>query len=75
MLYGIDQAAIALTGVVAVFLSQDGRASWRRSACVFGLAGQPFWFYATWTAEQWGIFALSFLYAASWARGFWTNWA
>jgi len=41
---------------------------------VFGLLAQPFWFYATWQAEQWGIFALSFLYAASWLRGLWTQW-
>lgn len=64
-----DQIGIALTGVVAVFLSQDTRPGWRRWACIFGLAGQPFWFYASFVAEQWGIFALCFLYAASWARG------
>ncbi len=33
----IEQLAIAVFGVTAVFLSQDGRASWRRWAPVFGL--------------------------------------
>lgn len=33
------------------------------------LWSQPFWFYATWKAEQWGIFALCFFYTYSWARG------
>lgn len=70
----IEQLAIAVFGVTAVFLSQDGRARWRRWAPVFGLCSQPFWFYATWKAEQWGVFALSFLYTASWVRGFWIQW-
>lgn len=70
----LDQIAIAATGVTAVFLSQDHRNEVRKYACLFGLASQPFWFYATYTAGQWGIFALSFLYTYSWFRGFKNNW-
>lgn len=70
----IEQLGIALFGVTAVFLSQDSRESWRRWACVAGLLGQPFWFYATWKAGQWGILALCFVYALSWARGVRTYW-
>jgi hypothetical protein len=70
----IEQIGIAAFGVTAVFCSQDPRESVRRWACVFGLAGQPFWFYATFVAEQWGIFALSFLDAYSWLRGVRTYW-
>lgn len=29
---------------------------------------------ATHPTQQWGIFALCFLYTASWAQGFWNNW-
>lgn len=68
------QLIIGLCGVTAIFLSQDVRASRRRYACLFGLAAQPFWFYTTWHAQQWGIFALSFAYAFSWARGFHVYW-
>lgn len=64
-----DQVAIACLGVTAVWLSQDSRPAWRKWACIFGLCGQPFWFYATWKAKQWGIFVLCFFYAISWARG------
>jgi hypothetical protein len=71
---GLDQIGIALSGVIAVWLSQDERESWRRWACIFGMLGQPFWFYATWKAEQWGIFALCTLYTYAWARGVWTHW-
>lgn len=70
----IDQIAIALTGATAVALSQDKREPVRRWACVFGMFGQPFWFYAAWTAEQWGILATCFLYTWGWWRGVRTYW-
>lgn len=70
----IDQIALGLLGVAAVYLSQDSRAHVRRYACLFGIASQPFWFYATWKAQQWGIFALSFFYALSWLRGLYQFW-
>ena len=70
----IAQIAIMMTGVTAVFLSQSKSERLRKFACIFGLIGQPFWFYATYTAEQWGIFAMCFLYTFSWARGVWNFW-
>lgn len=70
----LEQIGIALTGVTAIALSQDVRESWRKWACIFGLIGQPFWFYSSWMAEQWGIFALCFLYTLAWARGFKAHW-
>lgn len=70
----ISQLLIGLCGVASIFLSQDERANVRRYACLSGLAAQPFWLYSTWHAGQYGIFALCFLYAGSWARGFWTHW-
>jgi hypothetical protein len=72
----MEQLVIAFTGVIAIWLSQDQREAWRRWACIFGLAGQPFWFYAAWKAGQYGILALCFFYAWSWFRGvrtFWLN--
>jgi hypothetical protein len=70
----VEQIAIAFTGVIAIWLSQDTRQERRKFACIFGLIGQPFWFYAAYTAEQWGIFALCFLYTWSWLRGVKNNW-
>lgn len=70
----IEQIAIALFGVTAIFLSQDARAERRRWACVFGLLGQPFWFIETIKAEQWGIVVLCCFYTIAWARGVKTNW-
>lgn len=70
----IDQLALGALGCTAVFLSQSPSAQRRRYACLFGLASQPLWFYATWKAQQWGIFGLSFLYTLSWLRGFHAHW-
>lgn len=71
---GIDQIAIALLGATAAWLSQARSAALRRWACIFGLLGQPFWFYAAWTAGQWGIFAVSIVYLCAWLRGLWIYW-
>lgn len=70
----MDQLGIALFGVAAIWLSQSKALSTQRYACIFGLIAQPFWFYATWRASQFGMFALCFLYTTAWFRGFWTHW-
>lgn len=70
----MEQFAIALTGVAAIWLSQDKRESWRRYSCVLGLIGQPFWFYSSWKAQQWGIFILSIFYTWAWIRGLRMYW-
>jgi hypothetical protein len=70
----VPQIIIPLTGVAAIWLTQSPNESARRYACLFGLAAQPFWFWATYESEQWGIFAVCILYALSWARGFRNHW-
>lgn len=71
---GIDQIIIGICGLTSVWLSQDARPSWSRFACIFGLIAQPAWFYATWQAGQWAIFALAFVYTFGWARGVYNFW-
>jgi hypothetical protein len=70
----IDQGVLFVLGTTAVWLSQDPRDDRRKWACIIGITAQPFWLYATWKAEQWGIFALTFVYAAAWIRGIWHFW-
>jgi hypothetical protein len=70
----IDQVGIALTGVTAIFLSQSKHERLRKFACLFGMAGQPFWIYSAIHAEQWGILTLTALYTLAWAKGVWTHW-
>lgn len=68
------QLFIVILGVLAVWLSQDARPSFRRYAPIFGLCVQPLWFYTSWVEGQWGIFAMSFIYLWAWGRGFYHNW-
>lgn len=70
----MEQLAIAFAGVIAIWFSQDCCPKRRRFACLFGLAGQPFWFYSAWQAEQWGIFCLCFFYAWAWFKGVRLHW-
>lgn len=70
----IIQLAIAATGVTAIWLTQSKSERVRRYACLFGIAGQPFWFASAIAAEQWGIFALCCFYSWAWSRGVWNNW-
>lgn len=70
----IDQIVIGVLGAGAAYLSQDARAERRRFACLCGLAAQPFWFYSSWKASQWGVFGLSAIYTLAWTRGFVTHW-
>jgi hypothetical protein len=70
----LEQIAIALTGIVAIWLTQQSNDSWKKYACLFGLAGQPFWFYSAYAAEQWGILVLTIFYTYSWYLGLKNNW-
>ncbi len=70
----IEQLAIALTGVTAIILVQSKSERLRWFACLFGLAGQPAWFYSAYQAEQWGVFGLCVLYTMAGGHGFWVHW-
>lgn len=70
----IPQLAIMLTGVTAIALSQSASPRARRFACLFGLAGQPFWFWTAYEAQQWGILGMCCLYTWAWAKGVQTHW-
>lgn len=70
----IEQIVIAVCGVLSIWMSQSTSLAQRRWAPIIGLIAQPAWLYASIKAEQWGIAALSLVYAAGWARGIRTYW-
>lgn len=70
----IEQVFIAVTELIAIWLVQDRRIEYRRFACLFGLLGQPFWFYASYIADQWGAFTLCFFFTAAWIKGLKEYW-
>lgn len=70
----ITQLAIALTGLLAIWLTQQSNEKLHKYASIFGLLGQPFWFYSSYQAEQWGIFVLCIGYTFVWFIGFRRYW-
>jgi hypothetical protein len=70
----MDQLGLTVFGLMAIWLSQDKSDNRRKWAAWFGLASQPFWFYSSWEAGQWGIFILSFLYTLCWLKGIKNYW-
>lgn len=70
----IAQLGIAVLGVTAVWLTQMKNPRYQRFAPIFGLAGQPFWFWFAWHAEGWGVVVLCVLYTVSWGKGFYQQW-
>jgi len=70
----MEQVVIFVTSLSAVILSQSALDRHRKYACVFGLLGQPFWFYTTYQAGQWGIFICCFAYTFAWLQGVKTHW-
>ena len=70
----IPQIGIAMTGLTAIILTQSRNEKVRKYACLFGLAGQPFWFWSTLAAEQYGIVLMNCLYTAAWAKGLYIHW-
>ena len=70
----IGQIIIAITGVVAIFLTQSQNPNIQKHACLVGMAGQPFWIMAALETEQWGIFFLSVFYTVAWGQGIYNFW-
>lgn len=68
----IGQFYLACTGLTAIYLANEPKPRLRRWAPVFGLLGQPAWFYLT--ADKPGITILCVAYCLLWARGFYYAW-
>lgn len=69
----MEQIPLTIFSLIAVYCV-TGRGALQRWGPIFGLLSQPFWFYATWRAEQWGMFGLSLVYAVMWVRGIYNGW-
>lgn len=67
------QVFILVTGAAAIWLINQ-RGQLKRWGAVIGLASQPFWFYTTIKAGQWGMVALSVWYTVAWLQGVWNHW-
>jgi hypothetical protein len=74
LLFTWDQLVLGPLGVTAIRLVNDPREHVKRWGCIFGMAGQPFWYYTTFVNQQWAIFFLCFFYTEAWWKGVRTHW-
>lgn len=63
------QAWVFISGALSIWLLSDPRSRFHRIGCWVGLAAQPVWLLTTFQHSQWGMFALSLIYTASFLRG------
>ena len=70
----IEQIFLAVTGIIAIYLTQQQNEKYKKYAPIFGLLGQPVWFYVTYSSEQYGMFILSVFYTLIWVLGFYNYW-
>lgn len=69
MLATFLQAWVFISGALSIWLLSDPRSRFHRHGCWIGLLAQPVWLLTTFQAHQWGMFALSLIYSASFLRG------
>jgi hypothetical protein len=69
----ICQIGILLGGTLTTFLLAQ-RNKWMRWGHVVGLIQEMFWFYETYTKQQWGIFVLCFVYTGCFMLGIYNYW-
>lgn len=70
----MEQIIIGITGLIAAWLTQQKRESWKKYACLVGAFGQPFWIYFAYTGEHYGILVMSVFYSGVWVMGIYNNW-
>lgn len=68
------QAGLAVTGLIAIYLTQQSNDNLKKYAPIFGLLGQPLWYYSTLSSGQYGIFCLTLAYTYMWGIGFYSQW-
>ena len=68
------QAAILILSGVTAWLLASKHARVRRWGYVVGIVGEPFWLYASWVTNQWGVVLLALWWTAQYIRGAINNW-
>ena len=70
----MNQFALAIFGLTALFMAtgMDPRA--RRWAPIVGLCGQPAWLWFAYDVHAWGLAMLSLAYTLVYIRGAWVQW-
>lgn len=70
----IDQLGLSVFTTLAIALSQLATARVRKWSSVFGLLSEPFWFYSSYQAHQWGAVWVTCICTLSFTYGFYVGW-
>lgn len=65
----IDQVFTGLFGSLAIWLTQCKSYKYRKLAPVAGIISQPFFIYATYVSEQWGMLLAALFCTYAWIVG------
>lgn len=68
------QLVIAALTIPALFLVGLRHSHLRRWGFIIGFSSQPFWLYATFSPDTFGMFLVSVFTTATWFFGIWTHW-
>jgi len=63
------QIIIPISSVIAMWLVNSTSDESRFYGAIIGLVAQPFWFYTTYKAKQWGVFVSCFFFTGAWMYG------
>ena len=73
MLNTISQIMIfVLSLATTIFLVRIDK--WKKWGYITALLAQPFWFYSTYLAGQWGMFGLTIVNCGFWIQGIYNYW-
>ncbi len=70
----LTQVPLTILSLLAIFCVTSRSQAVQKWGPVFGLCSQPFWLWATYSAQQWGMLLLSFVYVGMWVRGIRNAW-
>ncbi len=65
---------LAVLSIAALYSVTHQNPRLRKAAPIFGVTAQPFWLYAAWTSQEWGILVVTCVYAAIWIKDLVYTW-
>lgn len=68
------QTLIAALTIPALFLVAQHSFYRRRWGFLLGISAQPFWLYATFSPDTYGMFVVSVFTTGTWFLGVWNHW-
>jgi hypothetical protein len=69
----MDQIIIFSLGCTGIWFMSKGTPRGALVGSVLGLSSEPFWFWSSYKASQWGIMVMACVYSAVFAKAIWKH--